>query len=448
MTDGAGLPAALAPVAEVLALAQSFALCIVTGPRDHRDSVYLRLTNALAQEFELVRHRFDRDGLEFFDVLTGGDGARPRVVFMSGLESMSDASRKETIVRLNLLRDSWAPHPARVILWIPAWGLGEFRTLAPDLFHWRSCLVPLHDADLPVRSETEYLVWACERYRSAHGIEDLTQQEVGVFDRLLTDRRAVHVGFGASERAHLLRALTRTLAKRRLEAVQATADLDIVKPGHPAARRDDVARVPVWLDAADMAGRIGGPLGWSSVLRAAGAPIADLTDGFWTGLSERAALVVFLDGFDRLDLRPGGSAAQLVTWLANDNPGIVIAAFIATHDPPPIFAQWIRCERMQSSADDAPVVDPTNAADEPLVTLLATIVEPGELHRLALYLFGEPIAEQVPRAGSPRDSAVSFVVALRRSGLIDASLFEQLAELRPRHAREIDAVAQQYRVRA
>ena len=48
MSDPAGLPAALAPIAEVLALADGFALCVVTGPRDHRDSAYLRLACATA----------------------------------------------------------------------------------------------------------------------------------------------------------------------------------------------------------------------------------------------------------------------------------------------------------------------------------------------------------------------------------------------------------------
>jgi hypothetical protein len=86
------LPPALARLGRVLGLSTGFSLHVVTGPRDHVDSVYLRLARALAPDHELVRHRVHSDGVQLFDALAGGDGAR--VVLLSGLERMADEARR------------------------------------------------------------------------------------------------------------------------------------------------------------------------------------------------------------------------------------------------------------------------------------------------------------------------------------------------------------------
>ena len=446
MNGRAGLPAALAPIAEVLALAGSFALCIVTGPRDHRDSVYLRITASLADDLEFVRHRLDRDGLEFFDVLTGGDGVRPRVIFMSGLERMSDEARRDATRRLNLLRDSWAPHPARVILWLPAWGLGEFRKLAPDLFHWRSCLVALHDADLPIRTETEYLVWACERHGGAREVTPVSPREVQQIHHITDEHRVAYVGWSGQERVLLLRTATRYLARTRLEmSAGCQPDLDILAAGTNEVTPDARPSVPLLFQTADMAGRLALEPGWLSYGRAAGIPLADSATDFLSRLGERGELTVLLDAIDRLDLSPGSPAHRLLAWLDHENPAIRVVAFIVDSAPPELDA-WTRVDFNESpywhisrTLQEGP--DLRDAVKRLLRDLFAT---PRDNYLLADHLFGPEVADEVPSWSTFDESAERLTQILEQRGLLDASFFDQLKELRPAYAAAIDAVARTY----
>jgi len=436
VNEGARLSPALAPVGEVLTLADSFALCVVTGPRDHRDSVYLRLTSSLAGDFELVRHRLDRDGLEFFDVLTGGDGLRPRVVFMSGLERMSDASRMDAIVRLNLLRDSWAPHPARVILWLPAWGLGEFRRLAPDLFHWRSCLVALHDADLPIRTQTEYLVWACERYGGARDSGPSPVDAVAIRG-IAEAHRDVYTGYSELERAQVLRTVTRAMARARLVAAD-PGDLDVTSREDDLIQFERSPRLPLLLHAADLAGRLGPDVDWRSVVRAAGIP---MIDPLITLLSRGHQRVhVLLDSIDRLDLSPGSPGGRLVAWLEHQRFIVSVAAFV-TDGPPPALAGWTPRQPAHETTEQLVALGlrPENVLSLLLYDLFRA---PGDnMHLLIEHLFGPEVARLMAAEGHDPDTVGIF---LKRHALVDATFFEQLKALRPLNARQIDVVARSW----
>ena len=443
MSDPAGLPAALAPIAEVLALADSFALCVVTGPRDHRDTVYLRLAASLTDEFEVVRHRLDRDGLEFFDVLTGGDGVRPRVVFMSGLERMSDEARRDTTVRLNLIRDSWAPHPARVILWLPAWGLGEFRRLAPDLFHWRSCLVALHDADLPIRTEIEYLVWACERFGRANRVPLVTPVDVAEVWQWPNGRRTAHSGYSAQERSILLRSAMKTFATLRLQmGAVASRDLDVLSRRVEDGAPPTSPPLPLLFQAAAMAGRLVAEPGWLNAARATGIPLADEAPGFLDRLGERGSLIVLLDGFDLLDLSPGSPADRFLTWLQGVHPAIGIVEFTA--DALPGSAGGFYGARGERVVGDGYVFPRSFEAREAVVALLEDLFGPDDILGLANYLFGPELLRMTPSDDPPIREAEQLTEVLERQDLLDPSFFEQLKELRPTYASAIDAVARFY----
>lgn len=435
MNEGARLPPALGPIAEVLALADSFALCIVTGPRDRRDSVYLRLTSSLSEEFELVRHRLDRDGLDFFDVLTGGDGIHPRVVFMSGLERMSDATRRDVTVRLNLLRDSWAPHPARVILWLPAWGLREFRKLAPDLFHWRSCLVPLHDADLPIGTETEYLVWACERYGGARESGPAPVDAIEI-RRIADGHRTIYTGFSFMERNQVLRTVARYLAMVRLQA-EGPADLDLTSRAGDVYQLEASPPLPLLLDAADLAGRLPPDLDWNIITRAAGIPLS--AQGITLLDRANQEVLVLLEGIDRLDLSPGTPGGNLWEWLDRQRH-LRVVAFVATYPPLPLLG-WTRRRPLSEE------IESSRASGAPPDVLLRRLLHdlfprPSDVFLLMEHLFGAEVAQLLP--AEPLDARTKLEGLLRRRALIDAGFFEQLKALRPAHSKLIDFVAREY----
>lgn len=439
------LPPALARLATVLELSSGvFSLSFVTGPRDHVDSVYLRLVRALGDSYEFVRHRVDRDGVNLRGPLGGATGERPRVVFVSGLERMSDEARADATARLNLVRDSWAPYPAQVIVWLPAWGLAEFRRLAPDLFDWRSNLTVLHDADLPVRDEEEYLVWVVER----HGSGTRTHSALGLvaaLRRIVLRREIVLVGYGAAEREVLMRDAAMILAGHRLHAgLGATArpDLDLFA-SLDQSPIESWARAPVLLRAVEMAGSLDPEPGWSSVARAAGIPGAPGAAAVLAALAENVDLIVLLDSVDMLDLRVGDPAYRLLNWLRT-TPARLVA--ITAGKPPPLMSGWRTIAREFVDFSDPLTMFQTGREPSAILAWLLSemFTDPDDLVLLAAYWFGPDVSSEISPHGGRGEVAAHFVDVCDRYGLLDSAFFDELKRLRPRHAKQIDDVALAY----
>lgn len=438
------LPPAFERLATALELsAPDFSLSFVTGPRDHVDSVYLRLVRALGDTYEFVRHRVDRDGVNLRAALGGGSGERPRVVFVSGLERMSDETRADATARLNLVRDSWGPYPAQVVFWLPSWGLVEFRRLAPDLFDWRSNLTVLHDADLPVRDEEEYLVWVVER----HGRAPLNVATATYSLLVQAHPRLVSVHLGTEARELLARIVTEALAALRLHTLEAAR--------HRAASNIDLdsllalaelpsvssALAPVWLRSVELAANRDTEPGWDSVTRAAGIPGDETAATVLAELAERQQLIVVLDGIDQLDLRPDGFPHRLVSWLAT-TPAHLFATLNGAC--PPLLSAWTVL-----AGDDASTAnisrEATRDAGQRLRHLLANMFETAnDLVLLGGHLFGPDIASELSAPGHPSTAAERFVHVCERHGLIDAAFFAELKRIRPRFAAQIDEIARAY----
>lgn len=438
------LPPALTSLATVLELAQGFALAFVTGPRDHRDSVYLRLVRALGDRYEFVRHRLDRDGLALFDVISCGADDRPRVVFLSGLESMSDETRRDVTARLNLVRDAWAPHPARIVFWLPSWGLAEFRRLAPDLFHWRSNLTALHDADLPVRDELEYLVWACERYRTISWAFDASIELLA--SELATYKRDIVLGYSAEERRVVLHFIALVAASLRLAAtVRADARtrdaLDVLSSSSRIFRRPRphvFPPAPLLLRATDLAGRLEPEPSWDTLTRAARIPGDEGAASTLSSLCARSELLVLLDGVDQLALTPGSPAERLLSWLGHGPSALLLLA--AKASLPPVLASWNlrHLKHLEPLAQDR---SPDATARLRLARLLQHLFPGSELRLLCSHLFGPELAAQLPTRDTDSELAAHFIVICERRGLLDAAFFAELQRIRPSRARDIDAAA-------
>lgn len=448
------LPIALRPIGEVLELASGFALCVITGPRDRSDSVYLRLVRALGQEFEFVRHRVDIDDVDLLAVLRGGDASRPRAVFVTGLEYMPDGAREDAIVRLNLVRDSWASHAARVILWLPSWGLSEFRRLAPDLFHWRSKLAALHDVDLPVRDEEEYLVWVCEHLIGTWGRQRwpdafpsilrslrVDHRRIMPLDWAKRENRGVLTGFDPTERTRLLHDISLHAAVCRVSELDGTSssprDLDVLlRTGRVRIIQGDGGPdfLPLLMRAPEVAGRLQSPADWVAIARAVGVPGAETAAPMLAELAETGELCVLLDGFDLLDLRPGSSAQTWLAALAAEHPRLRILASSAA-DASPAFAGWSVARKRD--AGPRPLASETLDA---LVTLLSRIFTPGELAAWFTYWFEDGGVPRPSADDTAQAAAARMIEAMATHGLLDAAFFEELKRLRPRELHSIDAI--------
>ena len=88
-----------------------------------------------------------------------------------------------------------------------------------------------------------------------------------------------------------------------------------------------------------------------------------------------------------------------------------------------------------------PWTEPRQALEALLLELFPT---PGDLSKLAHYLFGREIAYAMASERSLHLDATDFTRFLDRRGLLDTGFFEQLKVLRPSHALEIDSIAHTY----
>lgn len=421
------LPPALGRLERVLALATGFSLHFVAGPRDHRDSVFVRLARALGGRFEFVRHRVDAEGVMLLEKLAEGAGERPRVVFVSGLERMGEAERQDATRRLNMNRDTWAGYPAQVIVWLPAWGLREFRDLAPDLWHWSRSLTTLHDAVLPVVDELEYLVWVCERY----GGERVRHEDVWwFFEPFLQGMSGLVHGLDSAERSRLAVHATGTLAgarlERRLAAEGQALDLD-TRGVWGANAKLPIDVTPVLVRASEAAGHLD-PAGWTSLVQAAGVPGGEQAAGLLAELAGRGELLVVLDGFDLLDPDSEGGAARWLRWLREENPKITV----------------IEVPGAGAATERAAVAEDSSSGR--IAIFLSFAFRPEELLRLAVFMFGEEFARVLPAMDerSPEDWIFEFVTACERRGLLDAWFFAELIRVRPKFAEQIGAIARAY----
>ena len=447
------LPPALARLASALELSSGFLLYFLTGPRDHADSVYLRL-RALDPDFELVRHRIrSATDLELADLLSNSADERPRVVFLSGLETLDTATRRELSERLNLLRDSWAPHPARVVFWLPSWGLAEFRRIAPDLFDWRSGLITLNDADLPIRSELEYLVWACERHDKEHfSLDSLRRRRHLPYQLEQAPTLAVLTGLDPTERHHILRDLVTGFAGAALPTDHrglSSVDLDVHAPllhrhgpvlGRPD--RDGVHHpVPVLVRSQEAAGRFLPDLSpWQILARVAGLPGESTSAAVLAEVAAEGRLLLFLDGFDQLSLEANNPAQHWLEWLLAATPPIRVVAAVSG-PPAGLFAHWplVPLGSEHILRDD--ILDQHFIEYQRLIQLVQALFRTSEdLATLARYLLG-PEADDLHFQGAHHDVATRLILACARRGLLDASFFAELTRMRPAHTAEIEAIA-------
>ncbi len=428
------LPPALARLASALELSSGFLLYFITGPRDHADSVFIRL-RVLESDFEVVRHQiFGTEDLDLSDVLAGGD-TRPRIVFISGLERMDTAKRRELSERLNLLRDAWAPSAARVIFWLPSWGLAEFRRIAPDLFDWRSGLITLSDADLPIRDEREYVIWACERHGGARwaigGPREWPSRRRWL-DHL--PHRVVFSDLDPAERSTMVRDVTVGFARDTLiHATLGDRGRDLL-----LSSSQRKSPVPVLIRSQDAAGKLDGDgPPWLSLARGAGIPGPDAAASVLAALAAESRLLVVLDGFDQLGLDAGEAPRRWLERLVNHDPPLWLLA--TTIRPAEFFATWPRAPFETLGivdADDGPAREHLD-----LIRLIQRLF-PGhdDLTRLSNYMLGAE-ADELPSDDTPLRIATRFVLACARRGLLDASFFAELTRMRPAHATEIEAVA-------
>lgn len=435
--DLSALPPALARLGSTLGLASGFNLSFVTGPRDHADSVYLRLFRALGRDFEVVRLPLsDTSGSGPCERVRRGlatSNGRPRVVFASCV--VPGVVPSGALRALNLERDTLAALPASLVVWLPAWGLPVVRRVAPDLFDWRSALVTLHDDDLPVRDATEYLVWLCER----HGGAD---RYVTGLPRVPRVSRVVYPGLDAAERDAWLRDLTLDLARGALgQRLRESGDadrhtLDVLSWEAKGAG----SVVPLRLRGVDLAGMLGPPPDWTLLARAAGVPGAARAGELFDALARRGELVVILDGVDLLDLGPGRPAGELLAWLDGQVPPLRMIAALAG-DASSRFARWL------PSAPDARSLDEDFAgpAAELGDLLAALFPEPAELHVLAIDLLGPETAARFGLYGPASRAARNLADALIRRALDDAAFFAELRRMRPLQVALIDAFEQEHR---
>lgn len=426
------LPPALTRLAAALELSSGFTLFFITGPRDHENSVYLRL-HALAGDHELVRHYLlGRHRIDLIDTLAAGSDERPRVVFVSGLESMATDIRREVIERLNLLRDSWAPYPARVVFWLPSWGLAEFRRIAPDLFDWRSGLVTLNDADLPIRDEHEYLVWASERHKGTRSLIAPPRQWASLrqwMDQL--PNPAVVADLDPAERHRMARVIVSIFATdTRYNGTRGTDSRDRPQRKFP---------VPVLVRAPDAAGKLDPKMPWLALARAAGIPGPDTAADVLAAVAAEQRLLILLDGFDQLGLDDGSAARLwLEHFLAHDPPIWMIATTSAAPSAG-FFAPWPRAptENRGSLTDTDELARP----HLDLVHLIQTLFPTSDdLTTLATYILGVE-ADELPSDAPPEHLATRLVLACARRGLLDAFFFAELTRMRPAHAPEIATIA-------
>jgi hypothetical protein len=437
------LPPALARLASALELSSGFLLYFLTGPRDHADSVYLRL-RALDPDVELVRHRIrSATDLELADLLSNSADERPRVVFLSGLETLDTATRRELSERLNLLRDSWAPHPARIVFWLPSWGLAEFRRIAPDLFDWRSGLITLNDADLPIRSELEYLVWACERNggprRWLAGLDQWSALEQRI--RVLP-RRVALLGLNPAERYFVLRDFALGFARDALDMAdpELTEDLDNLS-GHYTMRPQPL--VPVLVRSQDAAGKLeDAATPWHALALAAGIPGPVSASAVLAELAATSRLLVLLDAFDGLNLAEGEAPRRWLTQMASSSPPIKMLA-TCTGPASGYFATWPPASLESLAAMVADDDVPPEQLDRylELIHLVQELFPSSEdLTLLASYFLGAE-ADELHFYGARELVATRLIIACARRGLLDPLFFAELTRMRPAHTAEIEAIA-------
>jgi len=141
----------------------SFALVLVTGPDELGTQVLEEVRRHLPPERGYLRIRLDRDGVDFGRLVAEGGVADP-VLLVQGLESVGVRRRAELEEALNLQRDRFAGLSAAAVLWVPRGELPSFQRRCADLFQWRSALVEVEPADLPLPGDAA----AQRRYLAAH----------------------------------------------------------------------------------------------------------------------------------------------------------------------------------------------------------------------------------------------------------------------------------------
>ena len=125
------------------------ALILVSGPRFRAEEGLALIRRQLPAERPTLWHRLDYGGPDIARVVARNESPEP-IVLVHGLEYVSFRDLPQLESELNLLRDNLAALDATIIIWIPSDGLADFQRHCADLFHWRSLLVTLSDADVPV----------------------------------------------------------------------------------------------------------------------------------------------------------------------------------------------------------------------------------------------------------------------------------------------------------
>ena len=125
------------PISETVALNAGLSLIFLVGDDMCVQEAFAQAAAALGDGWRTQTWRLDKQGP---DLAAGPTGPKLALI-VYGLERLSWHQRLDTIISLNLLRDTLRQRSGAGLFWIPRSILDEFLTRAPDLFHWRSLLI-------------------------------------------------------------------------------------------------------------------------------------------------------------------------------------------------------------------------------------------------------------------------------------------------------------------
>jgi hypothetical protein len=137
---------ALRRIEGIAQLSDGLAIVIVVGPASHSREFLEQVAAVLVPNRDVFWHSLDSRGADLTESL--GSTARRSVLLVHGMEWLAAEDREEIETAINLSRDTLKASHALIVFWVDARHLDEFRSLCPDLFHWRSLLVTIGEEDL------------------------------------------------------------------------------------------------------------------------------------------------------------------------------------------------------------------------------------------------------------------------------------------------------------
>lgn len=211
-------PGLLAELETVARIGADLEFVLVTGPDYHSSEAFQFLRGRVCRDRRWVWHELDSAGTDLVEAL-GRDECAGAIIAVDGLDRLWGSAREAAVAHLNLQRDVLPKRGALVLLWVPTEMLAWFSAVAADLYHWRSLVVTLSEADL----------------------------ELSVEQRA---RKACIVGT-------IERAVALTIDTDRHEA-EARRVIDVLVPGHVVGRRGETVELESWRRTVERGVIVGG----------------------------------------------------------------------------------------------------------------------------------------------------------------------------------------------